>query len=268
MRSLPKVLKSGRLIPSDEIYHIRDTSPQPPAGAAGDASPKGEEPAEAAVPAPPAPELLKELEAREEAARQRIERMTREAKEQAEEMAQRVLQNAKTERERLIAEAQADAGRLREQARQQAYQDALTERSAAIEGRLKELDQLMERLSQDQDSFLRQYQEGLLGLSLEIAQKVLDEAVMSDASLMRPLVQKAVASVKNAEWISVEVSSRLPGLVEELKKELAGRPDLPRTDVMGAELPPGGCRVQTPEGILDASVDTQLTNLKNLVENQ
>ena len=126
----------------------------------------------------------------------------------------------------------------------------------------------MERLSQDQDSFLRQYQEGLLGLSLEIAQKVLDEAVMSDASLMRPLVQKAVASVKNAEWISVEVSSRLPGLVEELKKELAGRPDLPRTDVMGAELPPGGCRVQTPEGILDASVDTQLTNLKNLVENQ
>ena len=84
---------------------------------------------------------------------------------------------------------------------------------------------------------MRQYQEGLLGLSLEIAQKVLDEAVMSDASLMRPLVQKAVASVKNAEWISVEVSSRLPGLVEELKKELAGRPDLPRTDVMGAELP-------------------------------
>ena len=52
------------------------------------------------------------------------------------------------------------------------------------------------------------------------------------------------------------------------QKELAGRPDLPRTDVMGAELPPGGCRVQTPEGILDASVDTQLTNLKNLVENQ
>ena len=110
---MPKVLKSGRLIPSDEIYHIRDTSPQPPAGAAGDAAPKGEEPAEAAVPATPDPELLKELEAREEAARQRIERMTREAKEQAEEMAQRVLQNAKTERERLIAEAQADAGRLR-----------------------------------------------------------------------------------------------------------------------------------------------------------
>ena len=40
---------------------------------------------------------------------------------------------------------------------------------------------------------------------------------------MIPLVNKAVSTVKNAEWISVEVSSQLPGLVEELKKEMAKR---------------------------------------------
>ena len=103
-------------------------------------------------------------------------------------------------------------------------------------------------------------------LSLEIAQKVLDEAVINDANLMRPLVQKAVASVKNAEWISVEVSARLPGLVEELKTLLTGRPDLPRLDVTAAELPPGGCVVHTPEGMVDASVDTQLGNLAALFQ--
>ena len=124
----------------------------------------------------------------------------------------------------------------------------------------------MEQLQKDQDQFLRQYQEGLSALSLEIAQKVLDEAVINDANLMRPLVQKAVASVKNAEWISVEVSARLPGLVEELKTLLTGRPDLPRLDVTAAELPPGGCVVHTPEGMVDASVDTQLGNLAALFQ--
>ena len=71
---------------------------------------------------------------------------------------------------------------------------------------------------------------------------------------------------KNAEWISVEVSARLPGLVEELKTLLTGRPDLPRLDVTAAELPPGGCVVHTPEGMVDASVDTQLGNLAALFQ--
>ena len=181
-------------------------------------------------------------------------------------MGQRVLQSAKNERERIMAQAQADAGRLREEARQTGYQEALDQTKQQIQGRLAELDRLMEQLQKDQDHFLRQYQEGLSALSLEIAQKVLDEAVINDANLMRPLVQKAVASVKNAEWISVEVSARLPGLVEELKTLLTGRPDLPRLDVTAAELPPGGCVVHTPEGMVDASVDTQLGNLAALFQ--
>lgn len=261
MRSLPKVIKPGRQIPLDEIYCIPDTGLRPPAS--GDA-PQGEEPVEEVLTS--APDPLKLLAEKEEAARKRIERMTREAREQAEETAQRVLQGAGAERARIIEQAQADAGRLREEARQQAYQDTLRQKTGEITARLAELDRLMEQLRRDQDSFLRQYQEGLFGLSLEIAQKVLDEAVMADGSMMRPLVQKAVSAVKNAEWISVQVSSRLPGLVEELKKELAGRPDLPRIDVEAAELPPDGCIVQTPEGIIDASISTQLSNLSTLTE--
>ncbi len=261
MRSLPKVIKPGRQIPSDKIYRIPDTGPRLPDSSD---APEGEEPMEDVLAS--AQDPLKVIAEKEEAARRRIERLTREAREQAEETVQRVLQGAGAERARIIEQAQAEAGRLREEARQQAYQDTPRQKAGELNARLAELDRLMEQLRQDQDSFLRQYQEGLFGLSLEIAQKVLDEAVMGDGSMMRPLVQKAVSSVKNAEWISVQVSSRLPGLVEELKKELAGRPDLPRVDVEAAELPPDGCIVQTPEGIIDASISTQLSNLASLTE--
>lgn len=51
-----------------------------------------------------------------------------------------------------------------------------------------------------------------------------------------------------------------------LKTLLTGRPDLPRLDVTAAELPPGGCVVHTPEGMVDASVDTQLGNLAALFQ--
>lgn len=272
MRSLPKVIKQGGVSPSDEIYQIEDKTPPPPPEPKEPKEPKEGEPEEEAeeeeeLETEPDPEQFqRELEEKEEAARKRIERLTQEAKEQAEAMSQKILQSAKSERARMMEQAQADVGRIREEAYRKGREEALSEKRVELEGKLRELDRLMERLSQDQESFLRQYQEGLSALSLEIAQKVLDEAVMADDTLMRPLVRKAVASVKNAEWISVEVSSSLPGLVEGLRKELAGRPDLPRLDVQGSDLPPGGCRVHTPEGMVDASVSTQLGNLKSLFD--
>lgn len=280
MRSLPKVIKQGGVSPSDEVYQIKDKAPPPPPepkkpkeSKEGDPETEEEAGEEAEIEEEEEQEteqeperLQRELEEKEEAAKRRIERLTQEAKEQAEAMSQKILQSAKSERSRMMEQAQADVGRLREEAYRKGREEALTEKRVEIEGKLRELDRLMERLAKEQETFLRQYQEGLAALSLEIAQKVLGEAVMADGALMRPLVKKAVSSVKNAEWISVEVSSRLPGLVEGLKKELADRPDLPRLDVQGTDLPPGGCRVHTPEGMVDASVSTQLGNLKSLFD--
>lgn len=276
---MPKVIKQGGVSPSEEVYKIPDKAPDPPpkppkpAAEPQDGEPEpeteetGSEEKEAEKEkGPDLEDLEREIEEKENAARKRLERLTREAKEQAEAMSQKILQSAKSESNRIMEQAQADVGRIREDAYRKGREEGLTEKRVEIEGKLRELDQLMELLSQEQEAFLRQYQEGLTALSLEIAQKVLDDAVMADDTLMRPLVKKAVASVKNAEWISVEVSSKLPGLVEGLKKELAGRSDLIRVDVQGSDLPPGGCRVHTPEGMVDASVSTQLGNLKSLFD--
>lgn len=277
MRSLPKVIKQGGVSPSDEVYKIPDKAPPPPPEPKEPKEPKEGGPdseteseeeleEELETDSPDPEKLQQELEEKEEAAKRRIERLTREAKDQAEAMSQKILQSAKSERMRILDQAQADVGRIREDAYRQGREEGLKEKRVEIESKLRELDRLMEELTREQENFLQKYQEGLAALSLEIAQKVLDEAVMADDTLMRPLVRKAVSSVKNAEWISVEVSSRLPGLVEGLKKELVGRTDLPRVDVQGSDLPPGGCRVHTPEGMVDASVSTQLGNLKSLFD--
>lgn len=280
MRSLPKVIKQGGVSPSDEVYQIIDKNPPPPPKPKpeesgepeeGEAETDENETEEEQEPetedqGPDLERIQQELEEKERAAKKRIERLTQEAKEQAEAMSQKILQSAKSETTRMMEQAQADVGRIREDAYRKGREEGRTEKRVEIEGKLRELDQLMERLTQDQETFLNQYREGLAALSLEIAQKVLDETVMADSAMMLPLVKKAVSSVKNAEWISVEVSSKLPGLVEGLKKELAGRPEYGRVDVQASDLPPGSCRVHTPEGMVDASVSTQLGNLKSLFE--
>lgn len=262
MRSLPKVIKPGRQVPSDEVYRIPDDTPPPPPAAEG--SGEGENDVEDTASVFESPE--EQERKREEQIRQREKFLEEQARAKAEEISQRILQSAKAERERMMEQAQADSGRIREEARQAAYETVYREKKQAIESRLGELDRLMEQLQRDQREFLAQYEEGLSGLALEIAQKLLDESILKHQELMKPLVNKAVSSVKNSEWISVQVSDRLPGLAEELKKELAGRPGMPPVDVLAGDLPPGSCMVHTPEGIVDASVSTQLENLRGIFE--
>jgi len=259
MRSLLKVIKPARLVPSDEVYRIPDDAPSPPPAA--EAS-NGERdlPRPAAEPANRR-ESEKELEER---LREKERLLEEQAKARAEEISQKILQNAKAEREKLLEQAQSDAQKIREEARQAAYDAVYQEKRQAIEGRLSELDRLMDQLQKDQKEFLDQYEEGLSGLALEIAQKLLDESILKHQELMKPLVNKAVSTVKNSEWISVQVSDRLPGLAEELKRELAGRPGMPPVDVLAGDAPPGSCMVHTPEGIVDASVSAQLENLRGL----
>ncbi len=266
MRSLPKILKPGRLVPSDEVYRIPDDTPRPPPSGE-----PGEEEQDPQLTPDPVQEEETEEEREnrlEEERRKRAEFLETQARLKADEAARQILLGANEERERILAEAEIEASGLREEAKRAAYEAVYQEKRQIIESRLGELDRLMEQLQGDQKEFLRQYEEGLSTLALEIAQKLLDESILQHKELMKPLVLKAVSTVKNAEWISVQVSDRLPGLAEELKTELAGRPGFPPVDVLGADVPPGGCMVHTPEGVVDASVTSQLENLKVLFESQ
>ena len=249
---MPKVIKPGGAHPSDEVYRIPDVSPPPPAG---------EEEEETSAPA-----AQESAEEREAQFLLRMHIMEERAKTHAEEVAQKILQSATNERNQILEQAQSDAGRLRREAREEAYQTAYEEHKNEIQNCLRQVDSLMERLQQDHREFTIQYEQGLTDLALDIAEKVMDESIAEHRELMIPLVNKAVSTVKNAEWISVEVSSQLPGLVEDLKKEMAKRQGTPVPEILGAELSPGGCIVHTPQGIIDASVSSQMEKLREILE--
>lgn len=258
IRGLPRV---------EEVYRIPD--PQAPkTDEVEEETAAAAEETGAEDTAPPA-ETAAERQAREEKeAARRAAFLEERARARAEEISQKILQNAKTERLHMLDAATTEAAKIRESARREAYEEALGQKRGEIVGRLGELDSLMDRLQSDYSAFVQKYEDGLRSLALEIAEKLVGETVTQHAEMMVPLVQKAVAALKNEEWISVEVSGRMPGLAEELRAQLAARQDLPPAEVTEADTPIGSCIVHTPKGIVDASFETQVDNLKALFESQ
>ena len=120
---------------------------------------------------------------------------------------------------------------------------------------------LLNQLAQQQRQYFIRYEKALPDLALEIAGKVMEHAIQTDPLVLEPLVQRAVAQVKNAEWLEVQISQQLPELAQELRKELQEWTDARHVEVTTDQNELGACVVHTPQGIIDASVSTQLDNL-------
>ncbi len=243
------VIKSGRAVASDQVVCIPDA----PASIEEQKEVVGTE-AQLDV---QAPEIDPEVE------RERLHQaMVQEATLKATEAANKILQNARLEQDKIIAQAREDSQRIRTEAQKAAYEETLNQKSGEITACLEKVDRLMNEMQQQQQSFLKQYEEGLFSLAMSIAEKVLNRAIPEHEELMVPLVKEAVSAVKNASWISVEVSSQLPGLIEALKQELANWQAVQQVEISGTNLPVGGCVVNTSYGVVDASVSVQLENLQ------
>lgn len=187
--------------------------------------------------------------------------------EKTQEISRKILQNAREERERIIQSARSEADKLRDEAYKNAYNDALKEKTSEIESLLDELKGLMNALSHEQQQFFDEYEKGVMELSVEIAEKVVKSSVAQNAKLMSDLVREAVSTVRNADWISIEISNRLPQLTECLRNELSTETGFPQaTEIITKDIPEGSCVIRTPNGVVDASVSEQFKNLSNVLE--
>lgn len=250
MSSLHRVIKQGRLVDSGEVFKIPDEEPLP----------VQQEPDEEIEDAEEAAESQTEAQNSFEAMRQQ------KLIDQANDISHKIMQSAKAEREKILEQAQQEALEIRQDAWNTGYQEAISKKEAEITNCIAQVEQLMQQLEEDHKSFIQQYEEGLNDLAIEIAEKVLKEAVHETGDLMVSLVKDAVSAVRNANWISIQVSDKLPGLVDTLKRELSDTQSLRHAvEVSAGEFPEDTCIVQTPEGVLDASVSEQINNLKTVL---
>ncbi|MEI6413237.1 MAG: HrpE/YscL family type III secretion apparatus protein [Pseudomonadota bacterium] len=162
----------------------------------------------------------------------------------------------------LIAAAQAEADTLRAEAQQ-----AFTAEQARgyADGQEQAADALSNQLMEASDrilDYLSGVENDMTELVSQATAKVLGRLPPQD--LVMAVVQEALRHARDQKRITLRVAPEQLEIVRERLAEIAGEyAEMNSLDVVGDErVGAGGCLIETPMGLVDARLETQLRNLR------
>lgn len=161
----------------------------------------------------------------------------------------------------LISRAQEEAGAIRESAAKEGYNAGIEQAKGDIENVKKELEKF---LSAKQEVF-EFIAPDILEISIDIARKIIKKEVKQDPEMILSLIMDVLKTISKEEpKVTIKVNSaqfeiakrNLPELVTSAGVD--ARVNIVSDDTIGE----GSCVLQTKNGIVDATIDTQLEIIK------
>ncbi len=201
--------------------------------------------------------------------------------------AELILRQAREEAEQILAGARAAAKEeqesIRAGARDEGYRDGYAQGIArAMEDAQRDREAVAKRLEDEVKAFLekadiargeviRETQDELLDLCIAVAEKVVRVSLKSSSEVIVRMIQTATERLKRQEWVHIYISGCdtkgmaqiSPALTTALGALSQHIKIIPMGDDEG-----GTCIVETPEEIIDASVSTQMSNIRDLLRDQ
>ncbi len=147
-----------------------------------------------------------------------------------------------------------------------AYFDAIHQRKGELNECMKRVDDTLQQLEQMQYKYMQEYSRQLKYLAIDIAEKMIAQKIEEDELVLAPLVMQTVSGIKNSDWINVELSEKLVGLIDFVKQELS-HPDFKGKALTVAV--PGTSdliRIGTEDGTIVATISAQAENLRQMFE--
>ena len=194
------------------------------------------------------------------------------AREEAEQILAQARQRAEAEQEEIRAGAR-DEG-YREgyaQGTAKAMDDAIRDREATAARLEKDVQAFLEKASLAREEMILQSQDELVELCLAVAEKVVRVSLKSSSEVIVKMIQTATERMKRQEWVHIyisgcdarqlaKISPALTGTLGALSQHIKV---VPMGDDEG-----GTCIVETPEEIVDASVSTQMSHIRDVLHDQ
>lgn len=150
--------------------------------------------------------------------------------------------------------------KIRAELKQQAYRDIIASEGNRIRESLAKVDDLLAQLEDEHEAFMNSYRDNLAQTAIAIAEKVVLHQISEDDTCLEQLVLQNVNAAKKEEWISVKVSEELRDLVQALTKEFK-KPEYANVTLEPGAYSEGTCMVESPNGVVDASVQEQIKNI-------
>jgi flagellar assembly protein FliH len=167
-----------------------------------------------------------------------------------------------------LARAESDADALRSQAREQGLLEGREEAMAALTPGVEALAQAVEAVRADQHARAERLEAHAVDLALFLAEKVIGGALAVEPDRVIEAVRGALRGIVERERVTILVHPEdlelVRGAMDELRSSLGGIEHC----VVEAErrVSRGGAVVRTPDGDVDARVETKLQRAREVVE--
>ncbi|RKJ02137.1 flagellar biosynthesis/type III secretory pathway protein [bacterium D16-54] len=204
----------------------------------------------------------------------------------SEEDAAKLLEDARKEAEELLAEASRTAEKIREEASQAGFREGYE--AGYREGRQKaeaecqeafrtalasfqeDMRQALKSVDTAKEHCLRSYLDELKDCAVAIGEKVIHISLRSSGEVIRQMIIAATEKLKKTAWVKIYIDKCDYDMMMEadaaILDELSHLSDNIKFIVMDKE-ERGSCIIEMPEEIVDVSVNTQIENIKDILEN-
>lgn len=191
------------------------------------------------------------------------------ARREADEFLEQAKKDAQIEAERIYEEAR-EAGRREGYAEgvAQALEEGAQKQEEQAAQMIAEVQRFLKKAGRALDRQLEENLDDLRDLAIAIAEKVISVSLRSSTDVIGRMVQSALDKRKHREWVYIYIAERDVKQMDEIPASLmsavSGLSDRVRIIPM-ADDESGTCVIEMPEEIIDASVSTQLSNIRSLL---
>lgn len=195
-----------------------------------------------------------------------------------------ILEEARKKADEIIQEAQAQALEIKEQAAQEGkkegfeegyqsgYEQAYEENKEKMENEytqtLKKLESIIKEVSNKKTEIIHQYKGDLKDIAVAVGEKVIQVSLKSSGQVIEKMIISATEKLKRKEWAKIYIAKCDADLMIEADIDiLRGISHISRhlkVIAMDGESP-GTCIIELPDEIIDASVNTQVENIKGIL---
>lgn len=217
--------------------------------------------------------------------------------ERQKEQEEKLLEEWKEEGARLLEEAKEEAARILEESRLQAeeeraraYQEGRREGYEAgfeegrekaeeefreeVQGQIQEfqadLKQALKSVDTAKEKCVHTYLEELKDCAVAVGEKVIHISLRSSGEVIKQMIIAATEKLKKTAWVKIYIDKYDYDMMMEadagVVDELSHLSDNIKFIVMDKE-ERGSCIIEMPEEIVDVSVNTQIENIKEILEN-
>lgn len=200
----------------------------------------------------------------------------------ASEAAQEIVRKAEEQARQILADARDQADILRQKAFrdgheegcQEGYREAYEEQRKLLDEEIRHLQtnaaDVIKSITIEKTKLLEQYIDDLKRISLAVAEKIIQTSLQSSGDIVKRMILAATDKITKKQWAKIYITKCNTSISMDVDTEFLDAMSKLSDNIKivamdnGEE---GTCIIELPDEIIDASVSTQLENIKDILNN-